>query len=86
VSGRTALTAAVVRHARRTRRSRRRTVAITPRLSAFLALGLPTAYVTATEDRTIEPDIATRFARRLPGADVREVPGGHDCTFTRHRR
>jgi pimeloyl-ACP methyl ester carboxylesterase len=53
------------------------------RLSAFLALGLPTAYVIATEDRTIEPHIAARFAARLPGTDVREVAGGHDCMITR---
>ena len=53
------------------------------RLSAFLALGLPTAYVIATDDRTIEPHVATRFAARLPDADVRKVPGGHDCMITR---
>jgi pimeloyl-ACP methyl ester carboxylesterase len=53
------------------------------RLTAFLALGLPTGYVIATDDRTIEPPVAVRFAARLPGADVREVPGGHDCMITR---
>jgi len=53
------------------------------RLSTFLALGLPTAYVTATEDRTIEPHVAARFAARLPGASVSRVPGGHDCMITR---
>ena len=53
------------------------------RLSAFLELGLPTAYVIARDDRTIEPHIAATFAARLPGADVREVPGGHDCMITR---
>jgi pimeloyl-ACP methyl ester carboxylesterase len=53
------------------------------RLSAFLALGLPTAYVIATDDRTIEPHVAERMAARLPGADVRRVPGGHDCMITR---
>jgi len=53
------------------------------RLTAFLGLGLPTAYVIATDDRTIEPPVAARFAARLPGADVREVPGGHDCMITR---
>jgi pimeloyl-ACP methyl ester carboxylesterase len=52
------------------------------RLSAFLALGLPTAYVIAADDRTIEPHIAATFAARLPGADVREVAGGHDCMIT----
>jgi pimeloyl-ACP methyl ester carboxylesterase len=53
------------------------------RLSAFLALGLPTAYVVAADDRTIEPHVAAKFAARLPAADVREVPGGHDCMITR---
>jgi len=53
------------------------------RLSAFLALGLPTGYVIATDDRTIEPHIAARFASRLPDADIRAVPGGHDCMVTR---
>jgi pimeloyl-ACP methyl ester carboxylesterase len=53
------------------------------RLTAFLTLGLPTGYVIATDDRTIEPPVAVRFAARLPGADVREVPGGHDCMITR---
>jgi pimeloyl-ACP methyl ester carboxylesterase len=52
------------------------------RLSAFLALGLPTAYVVAADDRTIEPRVAAGFAARLPGADVREVAGGHDCMIT----
>ena len=53
------------------------------RLSAFLALGLPAAYVIASEDRTIEPPIAAGFAARLPGASVSRVPGGHDCMITR---
>ncbi len=53
------------------------------RLTAFLALGLPTAYVIATDDRTIEPHVAERMAARLPGADVRRVPGGNDCMITR---
>jgi pimeloyl-ACP methyl ester carboxylesterase len=52
------------------------------RLSAFLTLGLPTAYVIAADDRTIEPHVAARFAARLPGADIREVPGAHDCMIT----
>ncbi|HLY83858.1 MAG TPA: alpha/beta hydrolase [Acidimicrobiales bacterium] len=53
------------------------------RLSAFLALGLPTGYLVAAEDRTIEPHVARMFAARLPGALVAEVPGGHDCMITR---
>jgi pimeloyl-ACP methyl ester carboxylesterase len=53
------------------------------RLSAFLALGLPTGYILATDDRTIEPDVAATFADRLPGCRRRDVPGGHDCMITR---
>ena len=53
------------------------------RLSAFLALGLPTGYIVAADDRTIEPEVARRFAERLPGCRRAEVPGGHDCMITR---
>lgn len=53
------------------------------RLSAFLALGIPTGYLVAMEDRTIEPNVARSFAARLPGCRVLEVPGGHDCMITR---
>jgi pimeloyl-ACP methyl ester carboxylesterase len=53
------------------------------RLGAFLALGLPTAYVIATDDRTIEPHIQREFAARLPGAALAEVAAGHDCMVTR---
>jgi len=53
------------------------------RLSAFLALGLPTGYLVAEDDRTIEPDVARRFAARLPGAVIDSVPGSHDCMLTR---
>ena len=53
------------------------------RLSAFLALGIPTGYITAADDRTIEPHVAAAFAERLPGCLRAEVPGGHDCMITR---
>lgn len=53
------------------------------RLSAFLGLGLPTGYIVAGDDRTIEPAVARRFAERLPGCRRAEVPGGHDCMITR---
>jgi pimeloyl-ACP methyl ester carboxylesterase len=53
------------------------------RLSAFLALGLPTGYVAAEDDRTIEPAVAASFAARLPGCISATVPGGHDCMITR---
>ncbi len=53
------------------------------RLSAFLALGLPTGYITALEDRTIEPHLCGHLAGRLPGCLRLEVPGGHDCMITR---
>jgi pimeloyl-ACP methyl ester carboxylesterase len=52
------------------------------RLSAFLALGLPTSYLIATDDRTIEPPVAAKFASRLPGATIVRLPGGHDCMLT----
>lgn len=53
------------------------------RLSAFLGLGLPTGYIVAAGDRTIEPALARRFADRLPGCRRAEVPGSHDCMVTR---
>jgi pimeloyl-ACP methyl ester carboxylesterase len=53
------------------------------RLSSFLELGLPTGYVVAADDRTIEPPIARGFAERLPGCLRAEIPGGHDCMVTR---
>ena len=46
-------------------------------------LGLPTGYVIATDDRTIEPQIQRGFAERLPGAILAEVVAGHDCMVTR---
>jgi pimeloyl-ACP methyl ester carboxylesterase len=52
------------------------------RLSAFLALDLPTAFITAADDRTIESRVSAAFAARLPGARVSQVPGGHDCMIT----
>jgi pimeloyl-ACP methyl ester carboxylesterase len=52
------------------------------RLSAFFELGLPTGYVVALQDRTIEPHIARRFADRLPGCRRAEVDAGHDCMIT----
>jgi pimeloyl-ACP methyl ester carboxylesterase len=52
------------------------------RLSAFLALGIPTAFITAADDRTIERHVTERFAARLPGAHLDTVPGGHDCMIT----
>jgi pimeloyl-ACP methyl ester carboxylesterase len=52
------------------------------RLSAFLALGIPTAYVFATDDRTIEPHVQREMAARLPGARMAEVHAGHDCMVT----
>jgi pimeloyl-ACP methyl ester carboxylesterase len=52
------------------------------RLSAFLALGLPTGYITAREDRTIEAPVTAKFADRLPGCIRLDVPGSHDCMIT----
>lgn len=53
------------------------------RLSAFLALGVPTAYVVATEDRTIEPVVQERMAGRLMGCGRLAVRSGHDCMISR---
>ena len=53
------------------------------RLSAFLALGLPTGYITATKDRTIEPHVCEMFAARLPNCSRGFVDAGHDCMVSR---
>ncbi|HUJ63928.1 MAG TPA: alpha/beta hydrolase [Acidimicrobiales bacterium] len=53
------------------------------RLSAFLGLGLPTGYVIAAEDRTIEPAVQARLADRLPNSRRSEVRAGHDCMIVR---
>jgi pimeloyl-ACP methyl ester carboxylesterase len=53
------------------------------RLTAFLALGLPTAYVTATQDRTIVPELCAKFASRLPGCRQASIAAGHGCMITR---
>jgi pimeloyl-ACP methyl ester carboxylesterase len=53
------------------------------RLTAFLALGCPAAYVLAARDETIPPDRARRFAARLPGAPVFEVDASHDAMVSR---
>jgi len=52
------------------------------RLSAFLALGIPSAYVFATLDRTIEPHVQEQLAARLPGCGRSSVDAGHDCMLT----
>lgn len=53
------------------------------RLSAFLALALPTGYVVATQDRTIDPKLQQEFAARLPGCRRASVDAGHGCMITR---
>jgi pimeloyl-ACP methyl ester carboxylesterase len=55
------------------------------RLTDFLALGLPTAYVVALRDATIPPQLAESFAGRLPGARHATVDAGHDCMISRPR-
>src|SRR5439155_10515452 len=55
------------------------------RLRAFLALGLPTAYIAALDDRTIPLTLARAFADRLGGARWDEVPGSHDAMVSRPR-
>jgi pimeloyl-ACP methyl ester carboxylesterase len=53
------------------------------RLSAFLALGLPTGYVVATQDRTIDPKLQEEFSARLPGCRRARVDAGHGLMITR---
>ncbi len=53
------------------------------RLSAFLALGLPTGYILATLDRAIEPHIAQGFMDLLPGCRRAEIEAAHQCMNTR---
>jgi pimeloyl-ACP methyl ester carboxylesterase len=53
------------------------------RMTAFERLDLPTGYIIAEDDRTIEPETAARFAARLPRCRTTSVPGGHDCMITR---
>jgi pimeloyl-ACP methyl ester carboxylesterase len=52
------------------------------RLSAFLGLGLSTAYVTATRDRTIIPEAQERMAGRLPDSRRAAIDACHDCMVT----
>jgi len=52
------------------------------RLTAFLALGLPTGYVFATLDRTVEPSVQEQLAARLPNCRTASVAAGHDCMLT----
>jgi pimeloyl-ACP methyl ester carboxylesterase len=53
------------------------------RLSAFLALGKPAAYVAAVQDQTITLPVARSFHARLPaGSPWLEVDAGHDCMVT----
>jgi pimeloyl-ACP methyl ester carboxylesterase len=52
------------------------------RLSAFLALGIQTAYITATQDRTLLPEWCDRYADRLPGCRRARVDGSHDCMLS----
>jgi pimeloyl-ACP methyl ester carboxylesterase len=53
------------------------------RLSEFLELQLPTAYVRADGDLTIPPALADTFADRLPGCRRAQVDAGHDCMVSR---
>jgi pimeloyl-ACP methyl ester carboxylesterase len=52
------------------------------RLSEFLALGLPTGYVHATDDRSLSLDLQRRFVGRLPGCQAVEVDAGHSLMIT----
>jgi pimeloyl-ACP methyl ester carboxylesterase len=46
-------------------------------------LGVPTGYVTGTEDLLIPPPLARTFADRLPGSARADVVAGHDLMVTR---
>ena len=52
------------------------------RLSAFHALGLPTAYIVTKLDQTIEPHVQRTLARRLQRNKLIEISAGHDCMIT----
>jgi pimeloyl-ACP methyl ester carboxylesterase len=52
------------------------------RLSAFLQLGIPTAYIAATRDVTIIPERAKVFADRLPATQRGKVDASHDCMIS----
>lgn len=53
------------------------------RLTDFLALGLPTAYVTARRDVAVPPDRAAMFAGRLHSPATAEIDSSHDCMISR---
>lgn len=53
------------------------------RLSAFLSLGIPTAYIGAQRDQTIPIALARRFAARLPDTRWLEVDSSHDCMIAK---
>jgi pimeloyl-ACP methyl ester carboxylesterase len=53
------------------------------RLTDFLELGLPTAYIGAARDVTITPELAELFAGRLPGTHRAQIDAGHDCMISR---
>lgn len=53
------------------------------RLTEFLALGLPTAYVTALRDVAVPPACTAVFADRLPGVVRADVDSSHDCMISR---
>ena len=53
------------------------------RLTAFLALGLPTAYIAALDDRAVPIESARTFAERLGTDRYREIPGSHDVMISR---
>jgi pimeloyl-ACP methyl ester carboxylesterase len=53
------------------------------RLTDFLALGLPTAYIGTARDVAVPPERAEVFAGRLPGARRTQIDAGHDCMISR---
>lgn len=53
------------------------------RLTAFLELGLPTAYIATTDDHAVPVERGRVFAARLGTSNWREIPGSHDVMISR---
>jgi pimeloyl-ACP methyl ester carboxylesterase len=52
------------------------------RLTEFLRLDLPTAFLWPTEDAILGEDACRSFAALLPGARFESIDSGHDCMIT----
>jgi pimeloyl-ACP methyl ester carboxylesterase len=52
------------------------------RLTAFLALNLPTGFIRCLRDRAQSPELAAEMVARLPDPIYREIDSGHDCMIS----